>query len=346
MPQIYIRTRLVYEGPANESHMRVFFPHDQILGIDANTFMHVSNGENTLKIAIQSAFTEQTSVRRFAAFQTVLDQGKHINILNPEDGKIEAFIKDNIGKWVEPGNRIFGLIRWSYNSGLADFRAAHEIEWSLDNQAFHRFNTIDITPAKPTWLVVPVNSIKFCVDATNPNLREPDYHRFLRDAQSFLADNPKSALLMLVVALEIGMKRFLTYKNSELEKIFNGAGPPSLETIFTTMLREVEPALEFNNDSVELFRTLVLNRNELVHRGIFNLSTESLLKRYELVSDILYILDYYQGVSWFNQSFYEFHPRLEHDHKVEHRSAVNIGEINPGSYQRVVFKKRFWDNYT
>jgi hypothetical protein len=237
---------------------------------------------------------------------------------------------------------VFGLLRWIYNSLLDESHAVQEFSWSLDGITYNNFTMVEIGEEKHELFVFEVNPQPLQYFVAHVDIAEPDYFRLLREAESNLEDNPKSALILMVVTLEVSLKRFLILKKPEMQQVFNGDSPPSLERTFSVLLPEIVPDLTFNKQSIELLKNLIVNRNELVHQGKFPLSRQSLEKRFRFVSDVLYILDYKRGMTIFNQAFYEFEPRLENDHKKDYKPEVNIGQMAFSAHRKIRFQKRPW----
>jgi len=152
-----------------------------------------------------------------------------------------------------------------------------------------------------------------------------------------LYQNPKSSLLLAVVALETGMKQFLIARNNALEVKFLSDNPPALYAIFSKYLKKYEPALEFNEESLETMKNIIGERNKFVHTGIYTLSPESLLKRFKLIKDILYLLDFFSGIKWFNQDYYKFGNRLINEQVLDILPDQDIGEVSEGVQQRFYF---------
>jgi hypothetical protein len=123
-------------------------------------------------------------------------------------------------------------------------------------------------------------------------------HELLRDARLLARNNPRSALVMLVAAAEIGFKQSVATAG--------GKRRLSLQTWVDEMGELVIPfKLEINGkephppDTVRReVRSAVRKRNKVVHEGYRTISQRRVDEYLDAVKDLLYLLDFYAGHMW------------------------------------------------
>ena len=133
---------------------------------------------------------------------------------------------------------------------------------------------------------------------------EPVGHELLREAWNLRDNSPRSALMLGVSALEVGVKAFVSKLVPSSEWLcFEMPAPPVVK-----MLQEYLPSLPVKlkiNDKVfiprkiiESLKKAVADRNRVAHKGMTVVNDESLADILMNVQMALYFLDYYAGHPW------------------------------------------------
>jgi hypothetical protein len=131
------------------------------------------------------------------------------------------------------------------------------------------------------------------------NDSEPLGHELLREAEE-LRQSPRSALVIAVAALEVGLKEFIARRVPEAAWLVEHLQSPPV----SRMLRDYVPGL-INDPSKAPPKTLrtmvdtaIEKRNAAVHRGAPPPTLTELRMVIEGVRDLLYLFDFYSGHPW------------------------------------------------
>ncbi len=133
---------------------------------------------------------------------------------------------------------------------------------------------------------------------------EPAGHELLREAWNLRHDSPRSALMLGVAALEVGVKEFVSKLVPQSEWLcFEMPAPPVVK-----MLQEYLPKLPVElkingkvfipEKIIETLKKAVVKRNRVTHKGMTVVNDESLADILTNIQMTLYFLDYYAGHSW------------------------------------------------
>lgn len=134
---------------------------------------------------------------------------------------------------------------------------------------------------------------------------EPLAHELFREAGSLLRSTPRSALLMLASALEAGVKSYISERAPVTQWLLTESQSPPIPKMLRELVPNLRPAgavslLHWSNLRPMFKRIIQLTeeRNRLTHRGTMEVKSNQLDEFKEDVSDVLYILDYLNGVQW------------------------------------------------
>jgi len=214
------------------------------------------------------------------------------------NGRISSFLREflRIVRW---RNGVYGhhrLIRC----------AEGELEWSQDGVTWKPARRSIIASVGLELRAVRFKSPLF--DQISELLLAEDYepigHELLREAWNLRHDSPRSALMLGVSALEVGIKAFVSKLVPSSEWLcFEMPAPPVVK-----MIEEYLPKLPVKlkiNDKVfippkiiEVLRKAVTKRNRVAHKGTAIHNDESLADILMNIQMTLYFLDYYAGHSW------------------------------------------------
>ena len=134
------------------------------------------------------------------------------------------------------------------------------------------------------------------------NEAQPIGHELLREAFITRNANPRSALIVAVAALEVGVKEYIAARAPDAEWLaFNLPSPPAV-TLLTDYLPKLQTAFgafRLPPDAiVDMLRKAVTLRNSVTHKGKAKISQESPVEIMRTISDVLRTLDYYRGYEW------------------------------------------------
>jgi len=136
-------------------------------------------------------------------------------------------------------------------------------------------------------------------------LDEPLGHELLREAAVNRKDNPRSSLVLAVVAAEVGFKQFASNAFPDADWILEKLPSPPLETMlqvfpWSKLGVQINGKVPGIPDSIrrELKKAVFL-RNHIVHAGVRErLKVETVESVLRAVRDLLYFLDALRGQSW------------------------------------------------
>ena len=134
---------------------------------------------------------------------------------------------------------------------------------------------------------------------------EPFSHELYREAWEQRTQNPRSALLLGIAALEIGIKECVAELVPDAEWLVLEAPSPPV----ARMLREYLPGLPTQNRIagkvlpppdriIEELKRGIGMRNQLAHRGHLSPSRSDIDSILEAASETLWLLAYYAGWDW------------------------------------------------
>lgn len=130
-------------------------------------------------------------------------------------------------------------------------------------------------------------------------------HALLRESWRHKDANPRSALVMGVAAAETGLKECVTVLSPATTWLIENLPAPPLAKI----MKEYLPLLKAKNtfggkvlpppkNIRRSLHKMIECRNEVVHGKPTSLSAEALNEGLSAVRDLLYLLDFYQGLDW------------------------------------------------
>ncbi|HLF43043.1 MAG TPA: hypothetical protein VJA46_05885 [Acidimicrobiia bacterium] len=180
-------------------------------------------------------------------------------------------------------------------------------QFSFDGENWH---TIPSHGSGRTWATAHVRFDddyfkRYVQPMVDSESSEPLGFELLAEASELSASNRRGALIVAVVALEVGFKSFVVDLVPDAEWLAMNAPSPPIER----MLREYLPKLPVKNplpsgnvmpppnETLAVVKKAVANRNLVTHTGI-ETTTEFVDETLQAVSDILRLLDYYRGHEW------------------------------------------------
>lgn len=221
---------------------------------------------------------------------------------------LQEFVKEKSGLSFQLAERVLRMVRWRAGvEGRATILSPHVfLEWSDDDSEWHRIwngATVGIatrafSPMRDRWAA-------FVADHSEP-LREPLGHELFREAMELREGSPRSALLTLVTAAEVGVKQCVASLAPTTTWLVEHSPSPPIVALIKEYLPILIPDCTFHDHLVcpppkallgEL-EAAVKARNELAHAGAAAPGPQSLSRKFQAIRDLLWLLDYYAGHEW------------------------------------------------
>jgi hypothetical protein len=134
---------------------------------------------------------------------------------------------------------------------------------------------------------------------------EPIGHELFREAWSQRNENPRSALILSLAALEAGFKELVATLLPEAEWLVVNAPSPPIVSMLVDYLPQLPTRRRFGGHVlpppprvIETIRKGVGLRNSIVHGVHRPLPKDSLRAVLDAIRDVLYLLDVYSGEAW------------------------------------------------
>jgi hypothetical protein len=206
--------------------------------------------------------------------------------------------------------RTMRLIRWRTNShGRPNpIRSSFYdgFKWSFDGTEWKP--VADCISFKASVTVNPQwtsQAEKFVVAETSGELDEPFGHELLREAWANRVANPRSSIVLAVAAAEVGFKQFASQAFPDTAWILENVPSPPLVRMLSELfpwdrlkLQTGEKKAKPPDSLTGILKKAVFLRDEIVHRGLKTLTSETVDSVLNSVRDLLYFLDVLQGQKW------------------------------------------------
>ncbi len=208
--------------------------------------------------------------------------------------------------------RFVALLRWQHNAlgpnsiGYSRndigtlYWKTHQHEYHCTPLPSHKTMTIRIGDGGMLWTKANQDRLKSVW--SNDKVMEPLGHELLREARQLQGSNERSALLIAYSALEVGLKQHISSILPKSTWLVSNAPTPPIVKIVKTYLPELYSTNDdFKNWSglkkrLKLLDSFTEDRNMLAHRG--KEISGDIEDYIELVSDLLYAFDVYEGNEW------------------------------------------------
>lgn len=180
------------------------------------------------------------------------------------------------------------------------------VEWALEGDSWQNCSSWSIDSLSTVSVATPFSSKVWkdvcrltCKD-TGANIA----HEILREAWSLRYDSQRSALILAVSALEVGVKEFIAdiVPNSEW-LCFESPTPPVVR-ILKEYLPQMPVRARFAEKPVipshylDGIKKMVMKRNRIAHRGASIDLNRNLTDSIIMIQSTLYLLEFYRGHSW------------------------------------------------
>lgn len=204
-------------------------------------------------------------------------------------------------------SRTYKTIRWIQGIGGSNHPFSKiEYKWSFDEVEWFDF---------PSWLSGELNvkgglysSPKLIASVTKivqSGGSEPLSHELLREAYSIKFLNPRSALLIAVSAAEAAIKRCIIFFKPETQWLIENTASPDIITLYRDYIHGILIRGE-ENQSVSIPQKTILDplrkiigmRNKLAHGGTCSINENDLVKKFRVISNLLWVIDLHTGNEW------------------------------------------------
>jgi hypothetical protein len=209
---------------------------------------------------------------------------------------------------VQEAEVVVSLLAWFF-----DIPEAHgplktpTLYWKITGKYYHIVKSSSMTlysksPAGIAWTVDNQNVFASILRLSS---NHPLAHELHREANALISYAPRSALLMLSSALEVGVKRYVSEALPSTEWILMELQSPPIHKILKDYIATVPShsahALDQWNKLKPMFSRIqrrIEDRNRLTHRGTMDVSNDELVAFSQDVGDVLYALDVLRGQEW------------------------------------------------
>jgi hypothetical protein len=181
------------------------------------------------------------------------------------------------------------------------------VHWSLDGKEWLALpgGDLNVRFEVPSKARVAIGVKRDAEEMYVAGLYEPIAHSLLREAWEQRFENPRSALITGMAALEVGVKHCISgLEPATAWLVENLPAPPVVQ-----MLREQVPRLPAKNliggkvmrpseGMLGRLREAAGRRNRIAHFSGQALDPYEVTEILKDVADVLWLMDYYQGQSW------------------------------------------------
>jgi hypothetical protein len=203
--------------------------------------------------------------------------------------------------------RFIKQLTWFFNTSHVHSPVQHiSLYWTTRGRNHHVINFPSEHASLGDNVVVwnEANGANF-VSLWKSASEEPLAHELFREAGSLIHSAPRSALLTLFNALEVGIKNYVSVRAPDTQWLLTETQSPPISKMLRKFVPTLKPAGSANFSHWDKLKPMFSRidkltewRNHLTHRGAIEFMSEQLVEVKEDVSDVLYILDYLNGEHW------------------------------------------------
>jgi hypothetical protein len=220
---------------------------------------------------------------------------------------VRDFVAGVAGELADAIQRTALALRWRH-AGTGDHQpfSSSLAEWSLDGEHWKTLpSSLDAIGEIRGSIKTSPESVSQIEALIGQGLSEPIGHSLLREAWEQQNRNPRSALIIGVAALEVGVKQCIASLEPASVWLLENLQSPSVEK----MLKKYLPRLKGRNDfkgktlppPAGIMQTLhkaVEQRNQVAHVPGVAMRDWNVRESLEAIRDVLWLLDFYQGHVW------------------------------------------------
>ena len=217
---------------------------------------------------------------------------------------LQTLFRDEFSLLTEASRRIIWALRWRFGvEGPLNWSTGNKFEFSLDGKSFfpasHQLALYSTTSREGALL-----STETAGEVARLASGDADWlpHELLREAREQSEGKIRSALLLSVAAVEIGVKRLVAKRAPSASwLVVEAPSPPIVKIIeeyLPTLNDELNSRFVLKPAVLDDLRKAVNLRNMLAHRGEANIKFDWLHSWLRRCYDLLYLFDYLAGETW------------------------------------------------
>jgi hypothetical protein len=232
---------------------------------------------------------------------------KHAVPLDILPEPFQSFANQCQDELYDHATRTVNAVRWRLHLKGKHNPFGHKaFEWSFDGEHWnHMPSSFSIT----SWITRALRvsdairrEIETLVIAGGD---EPIGHKLYREAYEQRFENPRSALVIGIAAAEVGFKQCVVSLLPDTEWLVDNAPSPPLVKMLLEYLPRLPAKCRINDKVIppppkiiEQLKKGITLRNAIVHIGSKKITGFTIEEILLAVQDLLWLLDYYRGVSW------------------------------------------------
>ncbi len=219
--------------------------------------------------------------------------------------EFQSHVRNKLSDYIK---RTIKILRWRNNIGGKHnpIQATRGLFWSFDCKTWkHMPDDSILIISEEQYLPITKklqNTIqKMVVD----EIDEPLGHTLLREAWEQKERNPRSSLILGIVAIEVGFKQCVGTLLPKAQWLVENVPSPPIPKMLWNYLPQLPTKLKIKGKVLpppKSIKTVLQNgieqRNKTIHVGSLPPNYEDLEELLLAIRDSLYLLDYYCGVKW------------------------------------------------
>lgn len=200
-------------------------------------------------------------------------------------------------------SQVVGLTRWRCNRpGPVELHSLGPHEWSMDgsNWSPNVCRPASSLHAAGPDLVLSQARLADIEELLQNDKEEPVYQSLLREAESLLESNPRSAIAIGTTAAEVAIKALVSKLAPQTGWLIENLPSPPIVKIVKEYLPQLlsSDAPQFDEQLIQELTTAVSLRNKLVHGGNTSLEISKARSTFIVLRDIVWLCDYFSGATW------------------------------------------------
>lgn len=222
--------------------------------------------------------------------------------------RLTRFVEETFVNLEEQAERIIRVLSWRAGiaTGLPRSFVRRSKAWSLDSHSWKRWPpTLGYRLRwRPSIEMSDeiLHDVKALLDS---GAREPLGHELYKEALAQQFENPRSAFILAVTAVEVGLKQCISALVPDAQWLVGNLPAPPVPKMLKDYL-PLLPAKHTINGQVKpppremrtVLSAAVEKRNAQVHAGGEGPTEEELANVLSAAQDLLWLLDYYAGNAW------------------------------------------------
>lgn len=178
-------------------------------------------------------------------------------------------------------------------------------EWSLDGSTWHPLPANAGTRADVSSIYPSVSVASEVQAMLDTGRDEPLAHKVFREAWDNRFSSRRSAIVIGVAALEVGIKAFISQASPSVQWLISNAPSPPIKRLLAEFLPSLETPATLEGKVVappksilDLVEKAVVTRDRAANASAEDVTHDSLEEMLVAIRDVLWLLDFYGGASW------------------------------------------------